>query len=134
MKKATVYNWLCLQKDKITRKEKNPAIRAAKLAALRQCEKWLFDLTWAQMRAPLRAKREDIAAEGLPLITKQKKDPTSLTKEETNCLNELVASDAVYEQFENKITPTARQAEIEVKMRQREQERRAAFRQERKGR
>lgn len=128
MKKDTVYNWICIQRDR-ARKEKNETLRNAKLAALRQCENWLFSLTWAQMRAPVLKKREDIATEGLPLITKQKKDPTSLTEEDTNRLNELVVSDEIYELFENKITPTARQAQLEVESRQREQERRAAFRQ-----
>ncbi len=128
MKKDTVYNWICIQRDR-TRKEKNEALRNAKLAALRQCENWLFALTWAQMRAPVQKKREDIATEGLPLLTKQKEKPTSLTEEETNRLNALVASDVVYEMFENKITPTARSAEWDVEQRQREQARRAALRQ-----
>jgi hypothetical protein len=124
MKKATVYGWITRQKDRIMRKEKNATLRAAKLAALQQCDTWLFSLTWAQMRAPVQAKREAIHAEGFPLLTKARQDPTSLSEQETNRLQELEASAEVYTLFYNKITPTARQAEIEVKLRQHEQARR----------
>lgn len=71
------------------------------------------------MRAPVTAKREAIAAEGLPLMMKKKKEPTLLSAEETERLNELAASDEVYELFENKITPTARQAERDGELRKR---------------
>lgn len=133
MKKDTVSGWITRQRDLITRKEHNEGRRKAKLTALQQCEYWLFSLTWAQMRAPVLKKREDIAARGLPLLKKQEHDPTSLTEADVTQLNALFASDEVYELFENKVTPTARRAISEVKVREHERKQQAGSRSRQRG-
>lgn len=128
MKKDTVYGWLLRQRELASRKEKQEAIRNAKRTALKQCEEWLFALTWAQMRAPVRAKRTAIESEALPLLARKNEQVASLSEQETSRLNELAASDEIYMQFLSKITPTALQAECDLEQRQREQARRAASR------
>ena len=130
MKKDTVSGWIHRQRDLISRKEHNATLRKTKLVALKQCEDWLFALTWAQMRAPVKAKREAIRAGVLPLLEKQKREP--LASAETLRLDELSASDEIYALFEAKVTPTAVRAEVEQRQRQREQARRVVVRQERK--
>lgn len=132
MKKETVYSWILRQRDLITRKEKNVVLRKAKFAALKQCEEWLLALTWAQMRAPVTAKRHAIQEEKHPLVEKARQDPALLTKQETTRVEELDVCNEIYAQFLHKITPTARQAEFERDQRQREQARRTSSRQGRK--
>lgn len=123
MKKQTVYGWLYRQREQVSRKEPDPICRVARLAALAACERWLFAFPWAQMRTPVREQRGHQQGERLALL--EKKAQESLTEAETCRLQELQASDEIYEAFLRKITPTARRAEIERKYHQQERARRA---------
>jgi hypothetical protein len=119
MKKQTLQTWINQQK-RTMKQEQNEAIRTARFAALEQCETWLYALTWAGMRTPVRQTCEALRQEGLPLVQKG----AQISETEAAHLAVVRVSHAIYIVFLHKITPTALQAEIEHDARQREREER----------
>ena len=114
MKKQTLQKWVCQQKQ-TAQHEHNETLRTARMAALEQCETWLYALTWATMRSPVRQICEALRQEGLPLVQKG----TGVSETEAAHLAGIRASHAIYTVFLHKITPTALQAEIEHDTKQR---------------
>ena len=62
MKKQTLQKWMNQQR-KSANQEKQETLRTARQNALSQCEAWLYELTWATMRAPVRKRCEELRQE-----------------------------------------------------------------------
>jgi glutamyl-tRNA reductase len=108
MKKTTLQKWINQQRQRATQ-EKQEALRTARQDALSHCERWLYELTWATMRAPVRKRCEELRQEGQALVQKG----AQRSETETARLAVVQASHAIYTLFLHKITPTVLQAEIE---------------------
>lgn len=115
MKKQTLQKWINQQR-KSANQEKQETLRTARQNALSQCEAWIYELTWATMRAPVTQRWEALWQEGQALLQKD----AQRSEEENARLAIIRASHAIYTIFLHKLTPTALQAEFEQRTRQQE--------------
>lgn len=119
MKKQTLQKWINQQR-KIANQEPQEALRTARQDALAQCEGWLYELTWATMRAPVRKRCETLRLDGQALLQKG----AQCSQAENERLEVVRASHAIYAIFLHKLAPTAFQAEFEQRAKQQERARR----------